>query len=74
MAEQQKKKKEKKEKHEIILEYLEGERESLTEQMQKIDSPIAEENSMQAYELMIMRQKLYSLNSYLKTIRLLIGS
>lgn len=65
--------KKKKEKHEIILEYLEGERESLTEQMQKIDSPISEDNSMQAYELLIMRQKLYSLNSYIKTIRLLIG-
>lgn len=69
MAEQKKKK----EKHEIIVEYLEGQRNSLTKQMQSIDSPITEENSVQSYELLIIRQKLYLINEQLETIKLLVG-
>jgi hypothetical protein len=65
--------KRKKEKHELIIEFLEGQRDSLMKQMEAIDSPITSESSTREYELLIIRQKLYLIREQLSTIKLLVG-
>ncbi len=73
MAEKKKTTSPSKEKHDIILEYLEGQRDIVLEAMQKIEEPITPDTSPLELERTKLRWQLYDLQSHIKTIKLLIN-